>query len=74
MNLPPQLDLAGIAVPWVVLIALVAIAPLVYVAAVIVTRRRPAFAQVLIFAVALGTTYALWLSAYTLGVLMLSAS
>ena len=74
VNLPPQLDLAGIPVPWLVLIALVAVSPLVYVAAVLVTRGRPAFAQALIFAVALATTYALWLSAYTLGLVILSAS
>ena len=41
--------------------------PCVYVGRVILTRRRRPFAQVLIFAVALGTTYALWLSVVTLG-------
>jgi hypothetical protein len=74
VNLPPQLQLAEIPVPWVVLIALVVISPILFVAAWLVSRRRPVFAQVLIFAVALGTTYALWLSAYTLGLVILSAS
>ena len=41
VNLPPQLDLAGIPVPWLVLIALVVISPLVYVAAVILTATPP---------------------------------
>jgi hypothetical protein len=73
VNLPPQLDRAGMATPWAVLIALVAISPVVYVAAVLLTRGRAAFAQTLIFAVALATTYALWLSVYTLGLLILGS-
>jgi hypothetical protein len=62
--LPAQLAAFNFNVPWWLLILGVVIPPALYVAGYLVARRRPLFAQALIFAVALAAAHALSLSVY----------
>jgi hypothetical protein len=62
--LPAQLAAFNFNVPWWLLILGVVIPPALYVGGYLVARRRPLFAQALIFAVALAAAHALSLSVY----------
>ncbi len=73
IQLPSDLAGTDLAVPWWLLILGVLVPPLLYLGAFLLSRRREVFAQVLIFAVALATGYALSLSINTLGSLLVAA-
>jgi hypothetical protein len=71
IQLPADLSGTDIDVPWWVLIVAVVIPPAVYTVAFRLSRRFELFAQVLIFAVALATAYALLFSINGLGTLLI---
>jgi hypothetical protein len=74
LQVPQFYDALGIGdqVPWWLLVASIAIPPLLYLGAFLVTRRMAPFAQTLVFLVALATSYASWLSIVTLAPLLVA--
>ena len=68
LALPAVYDAYGIgdAVPWPLLILAIVLPPVLYVAGLLLGRRRPPFARALILTVALAASFALYFGIVTL--------